>query len=158
MTQSIGPTLRRQWRLLSGLPAGNWLFSRLLGLVVPYTGSIGGVVTRLEPGHCRVTLKDRRKVRNHLRSVHAIALCNMGEMVTGLALMNSLPDNTRGILKGLSVEYLKKARGKLTASCQCEVPTDNQSRDYEITATICDIANEPVAMIKAHWLIGPEKE
>ncbi len=158
MAQSIGPVLRRQWRSLSGLPAGNWLFSRLLGLIVPYTGSIGGVVTRLEPGHCTVTLKDRRKVRNHLRSVHAIALCNMGEMVTGLALLNSLPDDARGILKGLSIEYLKKARGKLTAQCECDVPTDNQNREYALTGTICDTANDPVALVKAHWLIGPEKE
>ncbi len=158
MAQSIGPTLRNQWRLLSRYPAGKWLFSRALGLMVPYTGSIGGFVSKMEPGCCVVTLNDRRKVRNHLRSVHAIAQCNLGEMVTGLALMNSLPDNTRGILKGLSVEYLKKARGQLTAECKCEIPPDNQKREYELTGEIHDADNDAVAIIKAHWLIGPEKE
>ncbi|MEE9343645.1 MAG: hotdog fold domain-containing protein [Gammaproteobacteria bacterium] len=158
MAQSIGPMLRKQWRLLSGVPAGQWLFSRALGLMVPYTGSIGGVVRKLEPGCCVVTLTDRRKVRNHLHSVHAIAQCNLGEMVTGLALMNSLPDQTRGILKGLSVEYLKKARGTLTAECRCEIPPDNQRREYQLTGEIRDAENEPVATITADWLIGPEKE
>lgn len=158
MAQSIGPGLRHQWRLFSKLPAGKWLFSRLLGLIVPYSGSIGATIDEMVPGHCIVHLNERRKVRNHLHSVHAIALCNLGELVTGLALMNSLPDKTRGILKGLSIEYLKKARGTLTAECRCGIPADNQSQEYELTAEIHDIDNEPVAAIKAHWLIGPEQE
>lgn len=158
MAQSIGPVLRKQWQNLSGKPAGKWLFSRVLGFIAPYTGSIGGIVTQLEPGRCIVMLKDHRKVRNHLRSIHAIALCNMGEMVTGLALLNSLPDNTRGILKGIRVEYLKKARGTLIAQCQCEIPADNQRREYELTGTIRDNNHETVATVNALWLIGPEKE
>ena len=91
------------------------MFSRVLGLTVPYTGRLGANVQILAPGRCVVILRDRRKVRNHLRSVHAMALGNLGEMVTGLALMNSLPNKTRGILTGISVNYLKKARGTLTA-------------------------------------------
>jgi len=102
MSHSIGPALRRRWHQLSAVPGGRWLFSRLLGWVAPYTGTLGGRVEALEPGYSRVVLRDRRAVRNHLRSVHAIALCNLGEVATGLALMNSLPDKTRGIL----VSYL----------------------------------------------------
>ena len=111
----------------------------------------------LEPGHCIVTLTDRRRVRNHLRSVHAIALCNLGEMATGLALMNSLPDNTRGILAGLSIEYLKKARGKLVAECRCQIPADNTEQEYELVGEIRDAEHDMVAVVNARWLIGPEQ-
>lgn len=157
MSRSIGPSLRRQWRLLARLPAGKWLFSRLLGWIVPYTGTIGAVVDTLEPGHCVVRLKDRRKIRNHLHSVHAIALCNLGEMVTGLALMNSLPDATRGILTGLSIEYQKKARGRLRAECRCEIPTRHEEAAHELRGEIHDQHHDLVAIIKARWLVGPEK-
>jgi len=156
--QSIGPLLRQQWQKTASKPGGKWLFSKLLGKMVPYTGSIGATIQTLEPGHCVVTLNDRRKVRNHLKSIHAIALCNLGEMVTGMALMNSLPDKTRGILTGISVEYLKKARGLLTAECRCDIPSDNSEREYELTGEIRDAENEVVTVVKARWLIGPEKE
>ena len=52
MARSIGPRLRYYWGWASALPGGKWLFSRLLGLVVPYTGSIGATVRNMEPGHC----------------------------------------------------------------------------------------------------------
>jgi len=157
MARSTGPGLRYHWRWATTLPGGKWLFSRLLGLVVPYTGSIGATVEIMEPGHCVVVLKDHRKVRNHLHSVHAIALCNLGEMVTGLALLNSLPDNTRGILTNLAITYLKKARGVLTASCNCAIPVDNQDTEHMLSGEIRNSDGELVAEVIANWLTGPEK-
>jgi len=157
MAQSIGPLLRKQWKNLSVWPGGKWLFSRLLGLIVPYTGTLHASVRTLEPGHCIVVLKDHRRVRNHLHSIHAIALGNLGEMATGLALLNGLPDNTRGILSRISFEYLKKARGELTATCRCEPPGSNEEQEFEVTAEIRDTAGELVAIATANWLTGPEK-
>ena len=156
MTRSIGPELRRQWQRLAGVPGGKWLFSRLLGRFVPYTGTLGARIEVLEPGHCVVRLRDRRKVRNHLRSVHAMALANLGEMASGLALMNGLPDNMRGILTGFNIEYLKKARGELLAECYCEVPASNSEREVEVLCEIRDTNSEIVTVVKAQWLIGPE--
>ncbi len=158
MAQSIGPGLRKHWRRLITLPAGRQLFSRLLGRFVPYTGQLGATVAVLEPGHCVVRLKERRKLRNHLHSVHAMALANLGEMATGLALMNSLPENTRGILRRFEIEYLKKARGVLTAACGCDIPADNHECELEIRCDIRDSAGDVVSVVTAHWLIGPEQD
>ena len=157
MSASIGPQLRSYWRQLQQLPGGKRLFSRLLGRFVPYTGTLGACIEVLEPGHCVVRLDDRRRVRNHLRSVHAMALANLGEMASGLALMNSLPDNMRGILAGFKVEYLKKARGELLAECHCEVPADNDERDVDVLCEIRDTDGDIVTLVRAQWLIGPEK-
>jgi acyl-coenzyme A thioesterase PaaI-like protein len=156
MSRSIGPELRRQWRRLAGIPGGKWLFSRLLGRFVPYTGTLGARIERLEPGHCVVSMNDRRKVRNHLNSVHAMALANLGEMATGLALMNSLPEQARGILKGFNVEYLKKARGSLLAECHCDIPDSNAERDVDVPCEIRNTSGDVVTVARAQWLIGPE--
>lgn len=153
---SIGPELRRRWRTLSRMPGGAALFSAVLGRVVPYTGTLGARVAQLEPGYCRVMLKDRRRVRNHLHSVHAMALANLAEMATGLALMNSLPDRTRGILTAFRMDYLKKARGTLLAECRCEIPADSTSQEYELLGTVHDAAGDLVARAQARWLVGPE--
>ena len=157
MAQSIGPALRKHWRRLVTLPAGKRLFSRLLGKYVPYTGTLGATIEVLEPGHCVVMLKERRKLRNHLHSVHAMALANLGEMATGLALMNGLPDKMRGILTRFDIEYLKKARGRLRAECRCEIPSSNQDSELDVSCEIRDTAGDVVSAVTAHWLIGPEK-
>lgn len=154
--QSIGPGLRLWWGRLAEYPGGKWLFSRLLGHYAPYSGSIGADIRVLEPGFCQATLRDRHRVRNHLHSIHAMALTNLGELVTGLALMNSLPDNTRGILTGFSIDYLKKARGRLLAECRCTVPADNAEQPFRVDGAIRDSAGEVVATVQARWLIGPE--
>lgn len=156
MAQSIGPALRLHWQRLARLPGGKHLFSRVLGRFVPYSGSLGAQVDVLEPGRCVVVLRDRRRVRNHLKSVHAMALANLAELVTGLALMNSLPDKTRGILAGFSIDYLKKARGRLRAECRCEIPTSSEEREYLLTGAILNEDDEIVAEAKARWLVGPE--
>ena len=157
MAESIGPALRKHWQRLVALPGGKRLFSRLLGEFVPYTGTLGATIEVLEPGHCIVKLKERRKLRNHLRSVHAMALANLGEMATGLALMNGLPDRMRGILTRFDIEYLKKARGRLMAECRCEIPSTNQELELDVRCEIRDTAGDVVSVVTAHWLVGPEK-
>jgi len=154
-TVQVGERLRRMWDRLGGWPAGSWLFSRVLGLVVPYSGTIGATVVELGPGHARVCLRDRRRVRNHLRSIHAMALANLGELCTGLALNCGLSSSLRAILVSFTMQYRKKARGELMAECRCQPPRANEEREVELTAEIRDGADDVVAVASARWRVGP---
>ncbi len=153
---SVGERMLSTWARLSPLPAGKWMFSRVLGFTIPYTGSTGAYVEHLEPGHARVRLKDRRRVRNHLRSVHAIALANVAELSTGLAVLSGMPPGYNGILIGLNVEYSKKARGELLAECQCTVPSFEERTEIPVQTTIKDASGDVVTTATARWLIGPQ--
>ena len=81
----------RQWRRFSAFPLGRRLFNRLVGFTVPYAASIRPQVLVIEPGLARVRILDRRRVRNHLRSIHAVALINLAEMTANLAMMSTQP-------------------------------------------------------------------
>ncbi len=153
--ESPGARLLSLWARLSPLPGGRWLFSRALGWMVPYTGRMGPTVLELEPGRARVRLKERRSVRNHLRSVHAMALANLGELATGLAVLAGMPPTVRGIVAGFEIQYSKKARGVLVAEARCEVPTVAEDTEYAVDAVIRDATGDAVATVRATWRLGP---
>ena len=142
------------WHRCHALPFGRALFSALLGLQVPYSGALGATVLELAPGHARVRLRDRRGVRNHLGSVHAVALTNLGELASGLAMTAALPADVRGIVRGIAITFDKKARGTLVAESRVTVPAVTGETEFEVTATICDEAGDPVATVRVQWRLG----
>ncbi len=109
------PPLLSLYRRMTRWPGGHWLFTRAVCVKAPYFASISPRITALEPGRCEGTLPDRRKVRNHIGTVHAIALCNLAELTAGLMVDASLPAGMRWIPKGMQVHYLAKAHGRLHA-------------------------------------------
>ena len=148
-----GTLISLWWRRLSRLPFGRTLFSILIGQMAPYTGTMGARVLERGPGYSKWTLKDRRKVRNHLRSVHAVALVNLAEVSSGTAMLTALPPGTRGIVTAISMTYLKKARGTLTAECRCTLPAIEGDTRYDVHADVRDESGDVVAKGTVNWLL-----
>lgn len=145
------------WARLSRLPGGKALFSRAVGLVAPYTATIDPRVQVFEPGRAVVRMKDRREVRNHLRSVHAVALVNLAEFTANLALMAALPGDARMIVLGLDVEYLKKARGPLVATATAPAPQGSAKQDLDAAVEVHDQKQELVARARVRCRVAPKR-
>ena len=96
-------------------------FSKALAFRAPYFSSIKPLITELRPGHCRVEMKDRRSIRNHIGSINAGAMCTLSELTGGLALESAIPNHLRWIPKEMTVKYSKKATGKLTGICVFDI-------------------------------------
>lgn len=143
------------WDRLKDAPGGPWLFGRVIAYAIPYTGSVHPIVKEVRKGYARVELDDRRRVRNHLQSVHAIALANIGEFTGGLAMTATAPPNVRSILTRLEVEFVKKARGRLTAECHCEVPPVTDTLDHIVRTTVRNAEGAEVARVAATWRLSP---
>jgi acyl-coenzyme A thioesterase PaaI-like protein len=147
--------LLRAWTWLRPLPAGRWLFGRVIARAIPYTGSVHPLVQEIRSGYARVEMRDRRAVRNHLNSIHAIALANVGEFTGGLAMTATAPPDVRSILLRIEVDFLKKARGRVTAECHCTVPPVTESLDHKVVTHIRDAAGDEVARVTATWRLSP---
>jgi acyl-coenzyme A thioesterase PaaI-like protein len=111
-------------------------------------------VLELAPGHAKLVLRDRRAVRNHLGSIHAVALTNLGEMASGLAMTVGLPAGVRGIVLRIETVYLKKARGTLVCDCRVSVPEVTGDVNHEVHAEIRDAGGDMVASVRVVWRLG----
>jgi len=117
---------------LSAYPLGKWLFSYLIRFFNPYTGSLGA-------------------------TVHPIALCNLGEFTSGMAVLASLDGDVRGIVRHISAEYFKKARGKLRAVCKCEIPKIIKDQEFSVHTDIFDSHDILVSRVDLMWQLGLRK-
>ncbi|MBC7003285.1 DUF4442 domain-containing protein [Photobacterium sp. BZF1] len=126
------------YQQMSRLPFGNKLFSFVVCRLAPYFGSIKPKVTALEPSYAEVTIKKRRRVTNHLNTVHAIAMCNMAELAGGMMTDVSIPVKSRWIPVGMTVEYLKKAKTDLTAHAKGENIDWNTEGDKLVPVEVKD--------------------
>ena len=99
MYQSVGPSA----------------FSNMACQMAPYFGTINPEILVLAPGRGEVKVPFRKEITNHLASVHAIALCNAAELAGGMMTEVSIPSGARWIPKGMTVEYLAKAKTSIHA-------------------------------------------
>jgi acyl-coenzyme A thioesterase PaaI-like protein len=102
---------------LKKVPFGNSIFSGILARFAPYFTTIKPKVVELRPNYMKASMKKRRAVHNHLKTVHAIAMCNICEFTGGILMEASIPKHRRWIPVGMTVNYVKKAKTDLTATC-----------------------------------------
>jgi acyl-coenzyme A thioesterase PaaI-like protein len=108
------------WRKTSALPLGNRVFSIAFSQKAPYFASIRPRFTVIGPNRAELVIRKRRRVHNHLGTVHAIALCNGLEAAMGALAESTIPRDRRWIPKGMEVAYTAKATTDIT----CVAETD----------------------------------
>ena len=147
------------YQRISRWPAGRWLFSRLVCLKAPYFASIAPRIESLTPGRGVATLRHRRRVSNHLGTVHAIALCNLAELIGGLTTEVSIPASMRWIPKGMTVEYLKKAVGTMRATATPASPPVEADAGYAlpVDVVIQDTAGDAVLRARIDMWVSPRR-
>lgn len=143
-----------RWNRAKGSSLGRWLFSRAIGRFAPYTGTIGARIEELEPGRSVVAMRDRKAVRNHLKSVHAVALTNLIELSGSLAVIASMHPGTRMIPVRLESEFVKKARGTVTAAASCEDIDTEFEGEIQAAVVVRDESGDEVTRGKVTVVVG----
>jgi acyl-coenzyme A thioesterase PaaI-like protein len=139
------------WKTTNGLPvvggvAGKKLFSMAFSQVAPYFATIGATVTVLEPNHVELKIRNRRKVHNHIGTVHAIALCNGLEMAMGALAEVTIPKDKRWIPKGMSIAYTAMANTDIT--CVAETDPDQWQQNGELAVRVKGVREDGTNVIE----------
>ena len=114
------PSVLTLWNTLDRLPRGDRVFSFAFARKAPYFATIRPRFTLIEPNRAELVIPERRRVHNHLGTVHAIALCNGLEAAMGALAEATIPADKRWIPKGMTVAYTAKATSDVT----CVAETD----------------------------------
>ena len=148
-TTAVGPTLRA-WLRMQRSGFGRWLFARTVSRRAPYFGTIKPRFIELQPRLCRVSMRKRRAVENHIGTVHALAMGNLCELAAGMCTEVTIPVGMRWIPRGMTIEYLAKARLDKTEWTGAE--------NVGVPVTVTDTKGKEVVRAVISMYISPRKE
>jgi len=102
------------WKKAGQIPGGKWLLSKYIARKAPYFTSVNPELLELRENYCKILIKKRKAIENHIGTVHVIAICNELEMAMGVLAEASVPSHLRWIPKGMEVDYTAKAGSDIT--------------------------------------------
>lgn len=97
-------------------------------------------------------MTNRKAVRNHLGTVHALAIGNLCELAAGLVTEVSVPPTLRWIPRGMTIEYLRRAQTTVTATARLDKSewTDTQSVGVPVSVVDANGTEVVRAVISMH--------
>jgi acyl-coenzyme A thioesterase PaaI-like protein len=145
------------WQKWSVKPFGKRIFSFAVCRKAPYFSSIKPRFDELRAGFARVSMKKCRAVENHIRSVHAIAMCNLAEIAAGTMMEASLSSNMRWLPRGMTVQYLKVAKTGVYVEAASDDIADGPARDVIVKCDIKDTEGNIVCHADIAMYVSPRK-
>ena len=135
------------YRQVSRLPKGDRIFSRLFTLKAPYFGTVRPVFVELRPNYAELTIRKRRRVQNHIGTVHVIAICNGLEAAMGALAEASIPSSKRWIPKGMDVSYTAKAVSDITCIAETD-PDAWTGEDPDVPVRVRALRDDGTAVVE----------
>lgn len=155
-TNSASPVLR-QWQRYSRSVLGRWAFGRMVCNRAPYFGSIRPAFIELQPALCRVAMKKRRAVHNHLGTVHALAMGNLCELAAGFVTEVTIPQTMRWIPRGMTIEYLKPAETDLIAMARLDKNEWAAAENLGVPVSVVDSRGQEVVRAVISMYVSPRR-
>lgn len=140
------------WQRTTSLPVvggtvGKRVFSLAFSQAAPYFATVRPRFAEIRPDYAELVIPKRRGVHNHLKTVHAIALCNGLEAAMGALAEASVPPDKRWIPKGMTVAYTAKATSDIT----CIAETDRAQwtgDDPDVTVRVRGVRDDGTVVVE----------
>jgi acyl-coenzyme A thioesterase PaaI-like protein len=156
--------LARSMARIDKLPALVARRARTLFLrnVVPFVGTARLEIVELTPSRAVVTVKNWKRVRNHIGSVHAAAMALIAETATGFVIGMNVPEGRTPVIKSMGVEYKKRAKGALRAEAtltpaQIDEILANEKGETKVSVVVTDEAGVEPIVCAMVWAWTPRR-
>jgi len=156
--------LSRLLRKLDFLPNGvrKPVRTFLLGRLVPFVGTAKLTIEEVSPERVVITIRNRRRVRNHLKGIHAAAMALLAETATGFAVAMHVPDDKIPLIKTLKIDYVKRAQGDLRAVVELgpegiERIISEEKGEISVPVSVIDQSGRSPIECEALWAWVPKK-
>lgn len=133
-----------------------FVLSLIMGTAVKFAGTAKIRVEKLTADECIITLKNRKKVQNHIGSVHAAAAALIAESATGFMTALSISDDRLIILKSMSLQYTRRSSGNMKAVARLSEEdlafiNNTPKGDLKVPVTITDETGEETITAEIIW-------
>lgn len=140
------------WQKATALPVvgpvvGKRVFSLAFSQKAPYFTSIRPRFVEIRPDYAELVIPKRRGVHNHLKTVHAIALCNGLEAAMGALAEATIPRDKRWIPKGMEISYTAKATSDITCIAETD-PGQWTSDDPDLPVRVRGVRDDGTVVIE----------
>jgi acyl-coenzyme A thioesterase PaaI-like protein len=154
---TIGPVLSA-WQRGAHSRMGRWLFARSVCRRAPYFGTIRPRFIELAASICRVSMRKRRAVENHIHSVHALAIGNLCELAAGMVTEVTIPGSMRWLPRGMTIEYLRRADSDVTATARLNKNEwTGQAENVAVPVSVVDARGTEVVRAVITMHVSPKK-
>ncbi|MEN9463875.1 MAG: hypothetical protein RL217_56 [Pseudomonadota bacterium] len=150
---------------LNKLPTGlrTWALSTVIGRIVRFAGTAGCRVEKLSANECVIVLRNKKKVQNHIGSVHAAAMALMAESATGFITGLSVPDSRILVIRNLELEYIRRATGDMKAVAsfsneQVAFIQNTEKGEIQVPVVITDSTGAETVKARMVWAWTPKKK
>ena len=109
-----------------------------------------------------ISLKNKRRVQNHIKDVHAVASLLLAESATGFLVGLNVPDDKVPVIKTAHAEYTRRAKGDMKVEAyltteQRERMLTEEKGETSVPVTIHDSEGQQPIEIEMIWAWTPKR-
>ena len=134
----------------------SFLLTKLFSSQVKFAGTTGIRIEKLDQSESYLSLKNAKKVQNHIGGVHAVAAAVLAESATGIVFGMNVPDNKLPLLKTMTISYQRRMQGalqakaSLTAEQVAQIETDEKG-SVTVPVVITDESKLEPIVCQMEW-------
>jgi acyl-coenzyme A thioesterase PaaI-like protein len=142
-----------------------WLRFKILTWVFRYKVKLVGTckidIKETDLKSVTFIVKNRKKVQNHIGSVHAATMALIAESATGFVVGVNLPGDKLPLIKSMNLKYVKRAYGDMQATAtltdeQIRILQNQPKGDFLVDVKVTDQSGDEPVIAEMHWAWVPK--